>query len=213
MIETQLANTSTQNAQVLAAQKSVEESLSKMVALQVKMNALNSDLVAKNLSQNIFAVNPDAEMIQVYKDLDKAFANYNKALEQSRAFVAKALGEGSLGPESQELFNTLYGSVEAFTKNSPEAESLLRQVKQTTDELTTVSTKLEKINQERDLLLKAYVEKVAPDSYSFETLNLEKELNKPLSELIENPTRLDSLWKVWQDIWKERPPEQATSLY
>jgi len=43
--------------------------------------------------------------------------------------------------------------------------------------------------------------------------NMIGELDRPLKDLIGNTSTLEKLWKVWVEIWKERPPEQGTSLY
>ena len=58
-----------------------------------------------------------------------------------------------------------------------------------------------------------YIERVTPDLYRVRMANMIGELDRPLKDLIGNTSTLEKLWKVWVEIWKERPPEQGTSLY
>jgi len=213
LVERLVVGETLKDPEVLAVQQEIEDTLDIMVDLQIKMNELNSNLVAENFEKGLFAVNPGPKEIKVYAELDTAFANYNTAMAKGRVVVAKAIGDGKVSDQDLEVFNNLYGTVEAYASDSPTAESLLGRTKTVEIRTEALDRKIESLSKEKDDLLKAYVKQVTPGLYTFSQTTLFAEMNKPLTQLINSSAGIEPLWRIWSDLWKERPPEQSTSLY
>jgi|GEM_PF-2938318 len=213
LVEKILWDQSLQTPDALAVHQNIEKKLQVMIDLQIKMNDVNSALVSRNTEDGVTAVNPGPEEIAVYKELDAAYADYNIAMAEGRKVVSEAVGEGATTKEELELFNLLYGSVEAFSNNTPSDESLLGRTQAKETEVRRAEADVHRLTLEREASIEAYIERVTPGLYTFSTTRLFDELNKPMSTLVDSSSGVEALWRVWSEIWKERPPEQGTSLY
>lgn len=213
LVEKLLDSDSIGKEEVSAAQKDIEAKLDAMIKLQVKMNELNAALVTQNHEQGVFRVNPGPKEIEVYKQLDAAYADYNAAMAKGRSLVAQAVGEGLASDVDLALFKTLYGSVEAYLSGSATPESTLGKAERLSRQMNDLDRAIQKNAERVDKLLQEYVAKVTPGLFIFSETTLYKEMDRPISEILENASGIEPLWRVWSDIWKERPPEQGTSLY
>jgi len=213
LIDKILSDEATINPDVAQVLKSIEKTLNVMVDLQVKMNKANAALVSKNRNAGVFAVNPGPKEVALYKDLDQAYGAYNEALAKGRETVAMIIGKGATSEADLQLFNEVYGSVADFAEGKPDEQSLLGQVAAQGDKVKQIDVEIHEANSKRDELLQDYVNMVTPGLYVFEKTNLFDELNKPLDEVLESTSRIEPLWKNWSEIWKERPPDESTSLY
>ncbi len=70
-----------------------------------------------------------------------------------------------------------------------------------------------RLHSETSELIREYVDKIVPDLYTMTETTGNKELDRPLEELLKDTSGLQNVWSAWLHIWKERPAEQATSLY
>jgi pimeloyl-ACP methyl ester carboxylesterase len=213
LVENLIWSEALKSPEVKDVQAEINSTLQTMIDLQIKMNEANSELVKSNIEKGIFAVNPGPEEIKAYKELDAGYAAYNAAMEKGRAVVGQAVGEGLASDTDLTLFNTLYGSVDAFVNDTPIPESLLGQESDLVAGIEVIDKALENFGLDKDRLLKDYIDKVTPGLYTFTETKLFDELNKPIADLIKNSSGIEPLWRIWSDIWKERPPEQGTSLY
>lgn len=199
--------------EVAVAFKVYEQAAERMVEMQEKMNEMNSEMVHRMIEEHNYIIDPSPAHIDVYRQLDKAFAEFNVAERAWRGEIEKAIGRGELGKEEAEVFIELYGNIEAFALGKPAKDSLIEKTESLKDEIEALEIQMSKLQVEENSLLVAYIKKVTPELFDIEMTTMAKEMNRPLEDVLEHPGRLENAWGTWTKIWKERPPEQATSLY
>ncbi|MCB0378826.1 MAG: hypothetical protein KDD33_10060 [Bdellovibrionales bacterium] len=188
--------------------KNIKDKFDAMVELQIKMNEANKDMVAKNLEKGVNEVNPGPEMIELYKALDAAYGEYNLAVAQGKKVVEQDILGGKHGQEAKDLMLSLKGSSEQAAPNS-----ILGQIQAFEARVETIDLTNSTLLTQRDQLLADYIQKVTPDLYTIERTTLAQQLDRPMQQVLMDTGKIESLWRIWTEIWKERPPEQGTSLY
>ncbi len=191
------------------AQTAVSKALDEMLDLQVEMNERNSEMVRENFAKGIFEVNPPADLIEIYKALDNAYAKYNEEVAAARAVIERLIDEGEFGPEFQKVYVKLHGSKSLSGRNSGMIDRM-HELRESLIEVDVANSRLTSQNTE---LVGAYVERVVPELYKMVETTGQRELERPLEELLNDTSGLQKIWAAWSHIWKERPAEQATSLY
>lgn len=198
---------------VKVAEEAFERSLKIMIDLQVEMNTLNSEMVRAQLEAGDFRIDPPQSHIEVYKKLDEAYATFNRDRAQLDYMLELAIGRGDYSPEAQATFMELYGSMDSFVLGKVGKPGVIDRVNYLRKKLDQTDAAISKLNQELGILLETYINEVTPTYFTAHRSTLAQELDNPLSNLLENPGRISEIWKVWMDLWRERPPEQGTSLY
>ncbi len=204
---------SIQNETLLRYRDNYARVLNHMIDLQIKMNQANNEMVTSNIENGRFDINPSPELIKTYRDLDQAYSLYNQAEKDLKKAIERAIAQGELGKKAQAILLELYGSREAHQKGIHTAESVIGRTEILRQQIEQRELTYSRYNSEVNQLLVSYVEHVTPDLYRVRMANMIGELDRPLKDLIGNTSTLEKLWKVWVEIWKERPPEQGTSLY
>ncbi len=209
MITEALERESHTSRELALAQTAVSKALDEMLDLQVEMNERNSEMVRENFAKGIFEVNPPADLIEIYKALDNAYAKYNEEVAAARAVIERLIDEGEFGPEFQKVYVKLHGSKSLSGRNSGMIDRM-HELRESLIEVDVANSRLTSQNTE---LVGAYVERVVPELYKMVETTGQRELERPLEELLNDTSGLQKIWAAWSHIWKERPAEQATSLY
>ncbi len=203
-----------QTSEVVAAKANYEKALNEMIDLQTRMNELNSDMVYENIDKGIYEVNPPASSIEVYKQLDEAYANYNRTENLYKHAVESAIAKGELGDLHRQTFINLYGKgLTSLQTGKAEDGSIVARIEKIQSQIETIELHISSLNFETNQLLATYIREVTPDLFTVEFTSFSRELDRRLVDIIGNTSKVEQIWKVWADLWKERPPEQGTSLY
>lgn len=213
IVQEEFDNETIQNDTLVGYRNNYEQVLNHMIDLQIKMNEANNEMVTSNIEQGRFDINPDAELIKTYRNLDQAYSLYNQSEKHLKKAIERAIAQGELGKKAQAILLELYGSREAHQKGIFTAESVIGRTEILRQKIEQRELTYSRYNSEVNQLLVSYVERVTPDLYRVRMANMIGELDRPLKDLIGNTSTLEKLWKVWVEIWKERPPEQGASLY
>lgn len=184
-----------------------------MLEVQERMNNKNREQVLQNFLNGTLYVNPNEQAVSIYRELDQAYRRYNIAERKLRHSIEQAIAQGHLGETAQSWVLELYGSSEAHQAQQPLGESLRGRLQSLSEKVEKLEMESSRLNTESNELLLEYINSVTPELYSARMTTLAQELQRPLPELIGNISSLERLWKVWLEIWRERPPEQSTSLY
>lgn len=213
VVQKEFDSEQSQQPDVVAERQKFLSVLNKMIDLQVKMNEGNSEMTNANIKNGSFAIDPKAELIAIYKELDQAYADYTVADKAYRKVITLSVARGDMGPEAQAAFKELYGSIDAFKAETYGSNSLLAKVEASRKELIDLEWSYAQLQGQYNQLLETYIDKIIPDYYNVRRTTLAAELDKPLSELLSNASKLLQFWRVWDDMWKLRPPDESTSLY
>lgn len=201
---------------ILAAKARFDEALDEMVALQIKMNEENSKMVMGNIERGVFDINPSPELIQIYRDLDLAYARYNQAEAAFKKAIEMMifLGENDFARFHQDNFIKAFGDdVAFFDTGVPTANSLMGRVEAIQKQIDAMDVQNSLYTYEVNRLVARYVQDITPELFTVEFTTFARELQRPLSDIVGHTSRMEHLWKTWNEMWKERPPEQGTSLY
>jgi hypothetical protein len=212
-VQGELDQASSRSPFVNEAKHNFEVALDEMVNLQIRMNEANNQMVLERVENGDFTIAPTPEHIQIYLELDQAYARYNEMERAYRFAIEQAIAQGEFGQEAQDAILSLYGSAEAHTQQQPTRESLLAQVSRLTQQIESLEIEFSSLNSESNELLMQYIERITPNLYRVRLTTLAEEMNRPLADLIGHTSTIEKAWKIWMEIWKERPPEQGTSLY
>ncbi len=196
-----------------SARLNEEAALETMLALQIRMNEGNNELVSQNHEQGQYSVNPDPELIETYRDLDRAYADFIIAKNNHRRAIEEALFQGALGEEGQQKIVELWGSFEALEQNAPLAGSVISRVRVHRAEVEAIERAMALLNQENMRLEVEYVNELSPGFYEARMTTIAQELEQPFQQLVLNTGTIEKVWGEWVEIWRQRPPEEATSLY
>ncbi len=200
--------------EVLAAKAEFERVLTEMVDLQTRMNEINGDMVTANIERGIFEVNPPPAHIEVYKQLDEAYAAYNRAENSYKKAVETAIAQGEMGAHHQQTFTTLFGEgLSSLRTGRAEENSLVGRIEKLQRDIESLELNTSSINYEMNQLLATYIREVTPDLFTVEFTSFARELDRRLVDIIGNTSKIEQIWRVWTELWKERPPEESTSLY
>jgi hypothetical protein len=214
-VQQEFDNPQIQSRELSERRQQFDQALDQMVNLQIRMNQANSEMVTANIERGIYEVNPSPQLIRMYRDLDASYGRYNRAERQLRQAIEQAFarGEDIRQTEVLEAILRLYGGAQAHSRNRPTNDSLLARLQRLQTETEQLELAYSQARVEHNQLLVDYVESVVPHLFQVRRVRIATELDRPLQELVGRTASIERIWKDWQEIWKERPPEQGTSLY
>ncbi len=193
------------NRELVLAKDAIRLSLNRLLKLQIQMNKRNSEIVRANHEKGISKINPPADLIKIYEELNQAYAEYNQEVTKGKEIVKKLILEGEFGDDFLAIYTKLHGV-------GPE-KGLLNGIHELRVELVEIEKNHADLSKKTSDLLVAYIHRITPELYTIIKTTGEKELDRPINELLKDTSGLQSIWAVWLHIWRDRPAEQGVSLY